>query len=128
MLSLPRELLVQILQRLPTHDLSCFAATCRLFYLGRFSPVQEALRNRVSERGHKIPRSLPQRVLGWVPYLLRREWLLTAGQAPIAAATTHSLFVGASDELLSCGFEEVGLRHQTALVPASYLRHASAAP
>lgn len=106
MLALPRDLLVQILHWLPTHDLGCFAATCRLFYLWRASPVEEALRLRVSECGRRVPRVLPQKVLGWVPYLLRREWLTAAGQAPLAAATTHSLFVDASGKLLACGFEE----------------------
>ena len=52
-------------------------------------------------------------MVGWLPYLLEREWvqfrrgaLRTARQSPIAAGATHSIFIDASSHILTCGLEQ----------------------
>jgi hypothetical protein len=99
---LPPELLIAVIHWLDNRSLVRFASTCRLMYSYRprpMTPVEEALRQRATKRNNLIPRSLPARFNGWVPFLLRRDGL--AGKHVSAAIDfDHSDFIDSEGHLV----------------------------
>jgi len=112
---LPQELMPLILSRLSTRDLACLATTCRSFWCGVPNPplprpshvpghVETELRRRAEARGLRIGSSLPEGVLPWVPYLLKRELHdAQRREAPLAGGFKHSIFLDREGRLhLAC--------------------------
>jgi len=103
----PPELLSIIMSHLDTRALACLAATCGALWCGAPTPhsalppglVETELRRRAEARGLHIDLTLPEGVLSWVPYLLKRDFYgALRREAPLAVGTspngsTHGLFV-----------------------------------
>jgi hypothetical protein len=89
--------------RLDNQSLVRLASTCRLMYFDRprpMTPVEEALRQRATEHLLLIPRSLPARFSGWVPFLLRRDGLAGKQYVSVALCFDHSAFIDSDGHLL----------------------------
>jgi len=104
LLTVPSDLLSIILSQLETLDLACFAATCSTLWCDGSIPlpqtalpfglVEAELRRRAEARGLHIDSSLPEGVLSWVPYLLKRDFNdAQRREASLAAGLGHSFFV-----------------------------------
>lgn len=118
LLQLPAELLGLILCRLDTRGLCHIASCCRWLYHGpsgtsepesQTSPVEDALRQRARRRAVVVPVDLPAHMssLGWLQYLLRREWQSAVPRSRISTSDDHCLLLDAADRLLSCGTEDL---------------------
>jgi len=114
----PPELLSIILSQLRIRALARLAATCRSLWCGVPNPpsplpkpglVETELRRRADARGLHIGSSLPEELLSWVPYLLKRDFHdALRREAPLAMGRWHSLFVDREGRLhLACCRERI---------------------
>lgn len=100
----PAEIVAHILKHCQMRDFCALACTCRQLH-----PVIEiALRLRTVEGGHALPKypasvGACHRRVQQLLHLERRRMLLS--RRTIAAGMSHSLFISAAGELLSCGTE-----------------------
>ena len=91
-------------------DIGRLDCTARLFHLGApRSAVEEGLRLRAEDAGRAVEETLPDGETSWSQCLLWEERRLLARTRPVASSgATHSAFVDAGGQLLTCGTDGGG--------------------